>query len=210
MNDFIKPLWFEKFYKNWMEKARGYDSLLDNSDIDIKLSSYFDKFFTLFVIYNALYVEATILLKRRDNHQTDEYFDSIAATDFVVKYLYARNLYPGLEKKCHSEIETVKEILEKRMFAIILDQLTGEPCFEKDKKLLADLKDGSDQKCNAILLIIYNVRCNMFHGRKSFESDQLMILTPVIKILETVIEILYKKVSKDIGIPSLTRIKQPK
>jgi hypothetical protein len=39
---------FKEFCNRWLEKAKEYD--------ETELSQLFDKFFTLYVVYNALYV----------------------------------------------------------------------------------------------------------------------------------------------------------
>jgi hypothetical protein len=52
---------------------------------------------------------------------------------------------------------------------------------------------NAHHRAEAILKIIYQVRCNMFHGRKSVEPIQKQLLLPLIVLLEKIIEKLYQK-----------------
>ena len=48
---------FQEFYRTWMTKAAEYGTE--------ELRDCFDKFFTLFVVYNRLYAEVTFTLVRK-------------------------------------------------------------------------------------------------------------------------------------------------
>lgn len=179
------------FCDRWLNKTQQYD--LTN------LSNSFDKFFSLFVVYNSLYVEATHALKKRDENKgkLNTYKNvesSIAASDHVVKYIGARDLNNSL-RECDTEINRLINIFERGYFFIKLDKKTGQPVPEKDRKLLDSLKGThTDKKYKAILEIIYFVRCNMFHGRKEFHPIQEELLIPLMVILEKVILKLYQKI----------------
>jgi len=47
---------FTEFYRRWKEKAEGYR--------DENLKDVFDKFFTLYVLYNRLYAEVTFQMAK--------------------------------------------------------------------------------------------------------------------------------------------------
>ena len=48
---------------------------------------------------------------------------------------------------------------------------------------------------NALLQILYQIRCNTFHGRKSFQTQQKRILVPSIKALETLNDMLMDRIA---------------
>ena len=51
---------------------------------------------------------------------------------------------------------------------------------------------SADERARAILQIIYQVRCNMFHGRKSVNPVQKQLLIPLTVLLEKIIGKLYQ------------------
>ena len=53
--------------------------------------------------------------------------------------------------------------------------------------------DDHDVKARAVLSSIYNVRCNMQHGEKHFEQHQRLLLEPLIRILESIVELQIEK-----------------
>src|SRR5438552_7333190 len=88
---------FIRFIEGWTQKA---DSIhLASHD----LASYFDKFFTLFVIYNRLYSEATYTLwrdARIEPPDPDAFFpDGPAAKRYVAEFLGGPNMVRSLESE---------------------------------------------------------------------------------------------------------------
>jgi hypothetical protein len=49
-----------------------------------------------------------------------------------------------------------------------------------------------EEKVEGILETIYQVRCNLFHGEKSFAPHQKMILLPCIVILEEINDVIFE------------------
>lgn len=184
---------FESFYNNWLNKAKEYS--------ESSKRACFDKFFTLFVVYNRLYAETTFILARKKEiniSNRNSFPDAKAAKDYVLQYLKSSYLLECLE--CNSEtnlaIQKIKRLIKDQSFNIKLHMVSGGPQRDKDLKLLEDLNSNNNsQKAKAILDIVYSIRCNTLHGHKSFNGVQVDILKPVISILNEIITILHKKLS---------------
>jgi len=187
---------FFDFCDNWIQKADGYST---NS-----LQECFDKFFTLFVVYNRLYVEATFLLhrKRKINILRRISFpDSDAAKSYVLKYLGSGHFISFLEndEAVTKAINDLKQILDKGHFYIKLHMVTGKRQRDKDVELLNRLRSNSrNTRAEAILDVLYSVRCNMFHGNKGFHEFQTVLLIPCILILNKVTKVLFEKLKTEI------------
>ena len=178
---------FSNFVKDWLTKAE-----------QIQLSSlatYFDKFFTLYVVYNRLYAEATFTLSRygqiKITNRTS-FPDKYAATSYVLKLIGSANLVTAMTNnpECTTALHKIEALIERNQFSIKLNMVTGKSQRDKDEDLLCRLRDtGKNTKATAILELIYSIRCNTFHGHKGFEGVQVQILGPVIVLLRTLIEL---------------------
>lgn len=186
---------FEEFYQSWLQKADEYSSN--------EIKECFDKFFTLFVIYNQLYAEATFVLARKNliNISSRTSFpDSTAAKTYVLQYVKSNFLIQNLENDNDvlSAIQTIKNLISHERFHIKLDMVTGNGQREKDLELLKSLNSNSKNKrAQAILDFLYSIRCNMFHAHKGFHRVQLDLLRPSIVILGKIIALLHNKLSQD-------------
>ena len=186
---------FGDFYKRWMEKAtnRGRDDFRD----------YFDNYFSLFVAFNRLYAEATFILARKGAPklaQRTSFPDAEAAKTYVLKYLGSRYYLEKLERNQEASpaLETLKGLISSHRFYIKLNMMTGERQPEKDEELLRKLESrGVNQRAEAVLDLLYSVRCNMFHGHKGFQEVQVDLLKPLSAVLKATNEILYEKLSRD-------------
>lgn len=190
---------FKSLCQRWREKAKQYDS----EDIH----QLFDKFFSLYVAYNALYAETAAYLHRKaikdgkEGYKLDDenFPDKQAATKYVLDLLTSRGLVQSLE---HTEatkeaIAQLKKLFSEEShfhFWICLDPVFGEHQKDKDKELIRMLNSSSaDELARAILQLIYQVRCNMFHGRKSVSKVQKELLIPLVTILDKIVDKLYRK-----------------
>lgn len=198
---------FSDFYRSWNRKAEEYGTQ--------ELRQCFDKFFTLFVIYNRLYAEATFLLTRRGiiilgrrsssgrsvlPGRRNTFPDSLAAKNYVRQYLGSENLMSQLESDTQSNeaINTIIYLIETEQFYIKLDMVSGSRQRQEDLRLLDSLRSTDKAvKVRAILDFIYSIRCNMFHGHKGFNEIQVEILRPAIIILQKIVRLLYEKLSYD-------------
>ena len=101
-----------RFCTNWLEKAQMYD--VHN------LQGSFDKFFTLFVVYNRLYVEATFQLAT--NNQIDlskrvNFPDDKAAKVYSLQFLKSENLNKVFNEcsECSNAIEKLKNVIRGKV-----------------------------------------------------------------------------------------------
>lgn len=186
---------FKNFYENWLKKANEYKG----EDI----SQYFDKFFTLFVVYNRLYAEVTFLLARKgeiDLSKRKTFPDANAATKYMVQFIGSTFLIEQLEQDadCQYALSNIIRSIADKTFHIKLDMIGGDPQPQEDRKLLDKLKStNKNTKATAILETIYSIRCNMFHGHKGFNEIQKELLTPITIILEKMIKLIYEKLEND-------------
>jgi hypothetical protein len=190
---------FRERHKRWLEKSKDYDT----SDIN----QCIDKFMTLYVTYNALYVEAAAYIHRKAAKEGtggyklkgDGFPDQQAATKYVLDILGSRKLLERLNNDSSTKqaIDHLVDLMERGGFNITLDSVWGEPDRDKDKELLNSLKSKrADEKARTILTIIYEVRCNLFHGRKGLHPVQKDLLVPLSILLETVIMLLYSDLQR--------------
>jgi hypothetical protein len=186
---------FEEFYGRWMEKANSHD----RDDF----SDYFDNYFSLFVAFNRLYAEATFILARKGVPKLDQrtsFPDADAAKTYVLKYLGSRYFIEKLERnqETREALETLKGLIGSPHFNIKLNMVNGNIQPERDEELLRKLKSrGFHQRGEAVLDLLYSVRCNMFHGHKGFNAVQVDLLKPLSVVLKETNKILYEKLSRD-------------
>lgn len=183
---------FSRFVGRWLEKARAIK--LTN------LNSHFDRFFTLYVVYNRLYAEATFILARGgqpDLSRRTSFPDKEAATRYISQFLGSSTLLEALDTDPHvkQSITTIEGLIERNAFSIKLDIVTGKPQRVKDEELLTALRSTNrNVRATAILETIYAIRCNMFHGHKEFHPVQTEVLAPIMVVLEKVISLLQNKI----------------
>ncbi|MCU1266225.1 MAG: hypothetical protein JWM21_2543 [Acidobacteria bacterium] len=181
----------KEFTRRWRAKARPHG--------EQSLRQSFDRFFTLYVVFNSLYAEATLCLARQGCvkiENRNHFPDAEAAQEYVVQYLGARHLLQELnnDSGTRAALESIKALVCGGTFFFKLNMLTGAGQPDEDADLYCRLTSTNKnaQAC-AILEILYSIRCNMFHGRKGFNEIQKDLLGPVNTILERIIEILYVK-----------------
>ncbi len=176
----------EPFCSRWLEKAEKYrpDSVED----------CVDKFFTLFVAYNALYSD----IYRRGFRQTDDREKNMA-TENVAGFLESQSLLPELlgDHDFELGLENLCSVLEDGQLAFSINK-DGVNRPHEDKKLLRYLAaPGNDKdRVKAALLAVYFVRCNTFHGSKELSCAQLPVFRPLIIILQKTVEVLLGNVSQ--------------
>ena len=169
---------FSRFIQSWQQKAQDI-ALTD-------LNAYFDRFFTLYVVYNRLYAEATFILARTGQpnlSRRTSFPDKEAATSYISQFLGSGALLEALDTDLHVKqaLNTIEEHIETNDFSIKLNMVTGDRHRAKDQELLTALRSPErNARATAILETIYAVRCNMFHGHKEFHPIQTGILAPII------------------------------
>lgn len=199
---------FKDLCARWREKAKMYDTG-DESDI----SEIFDKFFSLYVAYNALYAQAYSYLGEKSRSRGEDGYkaegkskfpDEEAATNSILEIIGADKFVSILENNetTRLALNQLRNVMDSNNFSICLHPVSGKPRSENDKKIndniLRQSLNGrnSNKKGNAILQVIYQIRCNMFHGRKGVAPIQKELLLPIITILEKVVDELYDTLSE--------------
>lgn len=188
---------FVTFHANWRAKADAY--------ANGTLGGAFDRFFTLFVIYNRLYAEATFNLARSGQLKLGNrtsFPDRAGATGHVAQFLGAEAVIESLESKPESAaaIQSVIALLSGPVgghrFAVRLDMIYGNPQPAADLELLNKFRSQSrGERGLAVLEFLYAVRCNLFHGHKSFEPVQIEIMRPANVLLDCIIELLFSRLN---------------
>ncbi|WP_462159809.1 hypothetical protein [Pseudoalteromonas sp. GB56] len=179
------------FINIWLRKA-------ENTDTG-PLEGVFDKFFTLWVAYNRLYEEAAHILINQ-NHPLYRRFisrrgarvfspppDRMAAIDGVEAFCGRANLRSLIENSpmALGGATNIYDALSYGGFYIHTNYETGEPDIEKDQSLVSKARTGCHK---SLLSIIYQARCNLFHGQKSFTENQ----RPLVEGMSAVISILIR------------------
>ncbi|RJE75218.1 hypothetical protein [Reichenbachiella sp. MSK19-1] len=153
------------------------------------LASLFEKFNTLYPMFNRLYNDA--LREEAINDQKLKGFgDYKRATFFVRDYVGAENIIDNLkkDKQIKSVIE-IADLINKKVFHINLQDGKGQE--KTDIELATNLlSEDAEIKSKAILGLVYNVRCNIVHGHKDFQEYQRLLMEPIIGILRTIVNTL--------------------
>lgn len=175
----------KEHYDGWKEK---YESIEGDS-----LNSVFERFTTIYTIYNRLYVEVYKSLKAKGNHPkkaNDRYKATVLILDFLTPELILKKLQ---EKGLDGENASIAHLIKNKVFHINLDE-DGNEQEDIDEQLQENLlSDDAEIRTRATLSTIYNIRCNLHHGRKDFEEHQRLLLQPTTSILEVIVDMLYNK-----------------
>lgn len=182
------------FCGNWRQKATDYGH-------DVR--GAFDRFFTLYVVFNRLYAEATFRLARKGQAKLQKRFpDSQASQEYVVQFVTARRLTDAWtgSPEVSTAIAEIADHLRQHQFFLKLDLVTGEQRPNEDADLLVRLESkGRNKRAQAGLEVLYVIRCNMFHGHKGFRPVQLDLLRPALVLLEATIEVLQHALEENGG-----------
>lgn len=180
-----------EFCKRWLRKAGTYGGSTED---------VFDEFFSLYVVYNAIYSRVTVVLIDKEKIQKNRTKDRISATKNVPVYI-GQNILSEKLFEIKDDIVTIIQLIEQDRFYISTkaNNITADEV--KDKELIRDIKaflanqniENSKKFNEAVLSMIYGTRNNMFHGSKNFDHSQISILEPMNKILRTIIALLLEK-----------------
>ncbi|WP_110456643.1 hypothetical protein [Shewanella algidipiscicola] len=179
-----------QFCSAWIRKSER---------IDLEpLEGVFDRFFTLWVVYNRLYEEAGRYLVHRQHPFYRPFIarrgrrvyapppDKISATKGIVAYVgmgYLReNVFAN--QNAVEGMNFVNDAVQNGMLYLHEDYETGEPDIERDQELVTKAREGCVE---SILTLIYQARCNLFHGQKSFTESQRDLLNGMSEILRVII-----------------------
>ena len=178
---------FVEHYINWNIKVNAINS----ND----LPSIYDRYMTLFVIYNNLYNQVPEALIAKGSSVPNQIYDNKLATEYVVKYLGAADILNNLQVNGNeADIRGLINLINDEVFSIKLNH--GQRQRNEDLKILKNLRSASEtNKVTAVLQVCYYVRCNIFHGSKDFQEYQRLLIDPITNIVRTVIVQLYNALS---------------
>lgn len=179
---------FQRFSDEWLQRAKAYTGRDQNE--------HYDKFFTLFVVFNRLYSEATFALQRAGEiglQRNRPPPDKKGATEYTLDFIGIDDFERLYKESLEHYVTTVATLIAEERFYIQLSLPEGERQPEKDRELLNKLRNSGKTRALAILELIYSIRCNLFHGNKAFQPIQIELLRPVNCILEHVTVALYQK-----------------
>ncbi len=159
--------------KRWLEKSKKYNS--DN------VEEVMDKFFSLYVAYNAMYSRFS---------QGGNNDDRACATTRMADYLKRENI--TILNDCESTIKEMLKPVEDGIFYIYGNDSSLD--YKKDSIVIQKIQEDINNY-RAILNFIYGIRNNMFHGTKQIIAEQVQLLNPANKILEKLLDALIQKVS---------------
>ncbi len=149
------------FMQRWKRKRQFYP--LD------RLEHYFDRFFTSFVLYNFLYDE--ICFRFRLKWKSDEG----KATKAAKRLLGAHTIFT--DRLIRQSGDRIHDLIKTETFYI------RDGVWDKQKIKKLAPRDP-EQWVKGLLEIVYAIRCNTFHGKKSFDEGQKKILDPCIAVIE--------------------------
>lgn len=175
----------QRFCDEWLAKAEQY--------ADASVHDCYDKFFTLFVVFNRLYAEGTFELARRRQVALQPHRalpDRKGATEHTLMILGLPRFEELYRTRLEPEVSTIANLIDRERFYIKLSLPDGDRQREKDLALLAGLRSTGKTRALAILDVVYSVRCNMFHGHKGFHRVQVELLQPTIRVLYQVTQAL--------------------
>ncbi|HZH70699.1 MAG TPA: hypothetical protein VFD80_09630 [Flavobacteriaceae bacterium] len=177
----------KNYIETWTKKISSYTG--DD------LGTLFDKYTALFTLYNRLYNESYRQMKQNGQLTKPGHSDREKATKLVVQFNSAVDLINRLKEKNNFEdIEIIADLIRKDIFHINLAD--GVSKKNIDIELMKNLEsENPTTKAQAAVSAIYNVRCNIQHGEKHFEEHQRLLLEPLIRILETIVEIQMDKLN---------------
>ena len=178
--------YLNKFVTSWTTKANKYK--------DGKLDGAFDRFFSLFVAFNALYQASADKLIARGRIRDSDATDRRMAIEHTIAFVGSTRLSDHLRAHCQSELQKIIDLIEDGTFYISTDRRSGNPDHLSDTRFIEWLKsDSEDRFCEGILELLYRTRCNMFHGAKEFKHIQINLLRPMNAVLNQVVTILLSR-----------------
>jgi len=215
----------EKFYERWMQKV--HDQPDGKYQIFDKFIALYIIYNFLYVeAFRLMQNENSPSIKReyrqenqdKSTQNSSRFPDELAATRYIIDFL------GGAKEFCHTmkldgsqtrdDLNNLRQLVNRDQrnvvkltrpfkFKICLDSFTGEGDLEADKKLAESLlKDNKQELALAVLKMIYQVRCNLFHGRKGLDTPENSakpqdLLKPLCSILEDLVEELFSKLKKE-------------
>lgn len=179
-----------EFCEAWIAKANEADPT--------HIGGIFDRFFALWIVYNRLYEEVARILAR-ERHPLARRFmprrhlpyapplDRVAATQGVMVFCGRQALHDALigNADCQQALDATMWAIESGVFFLHEDYETGEPDHERDRQFVERARNGD---LRSLLSLLYQARCNLFHGQKAYSEAQRPLLEGMIEVLVVIID----------------------
>ena len=165
----------EDFLKTWKPHY-----IPDQNDI----AAMIQHFEAVYKVYNRLYNEVSARFGFTNRP------DQKGATEHVVKFLLPDKLagYIDGTEQTREGVGQLKEFIRTHRYHFVLTGPHSIPSDRADDAILKDLESQDDRlRMEALLLLIYKVRCNIFHGQKHRTDFQLPLMRVINPILELVV-----------------------
>ena len=190
---------FLLFCERWQKKA-------NNEKPDGELDQCFDHFFTSFVIYNRIYNFCYFL----NHNDPDDYKDRESAVDKMIEFAEENSVTNSIMEQIAPYVARIARLLSMGRFYIHdiynNDETKKRKEQDKEEKLkqnlsLPNIPKNQKAILKEVLVLLYKVRCNMFHGEKEYIPQQFDLLIPLNHILDilnaTMLDILRDKYKKN-------------
>ncbi len=188
----IKIHEFESFCGRWIDKANSYPD---------DLSGCFDKFTSLYVVFNRVYTEVgEVLVERGELSPSCRRKEKELATSEIVNYYGELILAEELRnnQSCNLAVESLAKLILENRFYLHTNYKTGNPAQLTDEALAEEARRYQPK---SILKLIYRARCNLFHGKKGFEEEQRMLIDNMSIIVEFITKKVLERLKKDLKHP---------
>ena len=210
----------DMFCASWLRKARSYERPFpkrlireerrtagaNHSEEADAISRSFDRFTSLFVVFNRIYTEAGKLLIRRGQVQPNPrkpyapLADRISATSHILTFYGEAGLRDEISAndKCRAAVDNFVRLIREGRFYLHENYVTGVPDVAEDMRL-AD--EAGAYRPRAILSLIYQARCNSVHGEKDFDEGQRELLDSMSVTLEFVVRKTLARLKEELANP---------
>jgi|LSQX01.3.fsa_nt_gb hypothetical protein len=168
------------FFANWMQKG----------DPKSQRTSKFDLFFANYVLYNAIYSCARPP-RRPPKPGGRRGGERKLAVDTALRLLGAEAI--ANDEIIQSSVRTIVWMMKNEQFHLVAPYT--EDATNWDSDLLERLEsDCPERYADGVLEMIYQVRCNLFHGEKAYRNFQEVFLRPCVAIIRRVNEMIMELV----------------
>lgn len=206
------------FCNSWLRKAKSYERPLRKhllnrarrpADVNCTeeadaLSRCFDRFTSLFVVFNRIYTEAGKLLIQRGvvppspRGRYAPLPDRKSATSHILTFYGEARLRDEIsaDVKCRAAVDNVVRLIREGRFYLHENYVTGVPDVDTDLRRAAE---ASAYRPRAILTLIYTARCNLLHGEKDFDEGQRVLLDNMSVALEFIVRKALAKLREELA-----------
>jgi len=189
------------FCERWLDKANSYTT----GD----LAGCFDRFTSFYVVFNRVYTEAgkVLIAEGKVNPPKKPYYllpDKKSATSHILTYYgnsdngksYLDNELAS-DPHCKQALESIATLIIDEHFYLHIGS-EGTPNYEKDIQLA---KRTQEYQTSSVLELIYQARCNLFHGTKGYDPNQRELLDSMSVVIEFVTKKVLEKLKRDLIAP---------